>query len=354
MEGLDAEMERLRNKIAEEAERFLAEKRKEAEGVSPEVFEYVGMTTKHAHAGKMMREIGMILAYKAMGGKDEGAIARASTALTMLQAYLLIHDDIMDSAETRRKNLSAWAEFREFHKKNFRSGHQKFGESVAIVAGDLFEAWAVQILSSARFAPEASNKALKAYAEAVQMTGYGQYLDIYTGELPVTTEETVERIHKYKTAIYTVDLPLRLGFIFANAKEKDLEALWDFTLPLGIAFQMTDDIIDLYGDPEKLGKAIGGDIREGKKTIMLLYTLEHAELNELTFLKQAIANPNITPDDINYVKGIIKRAGGCDYARQKANAYFEEALNALKDIKMQPEGRGALSHIANRLVDRNF
>jgi geranylgeranyl pyrophosphate synthase len=132
MEGLDAEMERLRKGIETEAEAFLDLKIKDAEGVSPEVHEYVGMMKKHALAGKMMREIGMVLGYKAMGGKDEDAIVMASTALTMLQAYLLIHDDIMDSAETRRKSLSAWAELRESHKKSFRSGHQKFGESAAI------------------------------------------------------------------------------------------------------------------------------------------------------------------------------------------------------------------------------
>jgi geranylgeranyl diphosphate synthase type I len=354
MADFDAMMKKLKEKVETRADRFLELKISEAEGISPEVHEFVRRLKRHALAGKMMRELGMILAYRAKGGNDEDGVIEASTALTMLQAYLLIHDDIMDSAETRRGNPSVWAEFRSLHQERFRSGHRRFGESVAIIAGDLFESWGVSILAGTHFPFHLRIRAILAYEHAVQMTGYGQYLDIYTGECSTADEETVEKIHRYKTAIYTVDLPLRLGFILAGADEDELRDLWGFTLPLGIAFQMTDDIIDLYGDRKKLGKPLGGDIKEGKKTIMLLYALEHADRNELIFLKKCIGNKNITPEDINYIRGIIKRSGGYDYAKQKANAYFEESITALGRLNVSPEGREMLSYLANKLVDRSF
>lgn len=355
MEQVESEIATIRSLVAVEAKSFLDAKTEEAAEVSPDLGEFVALAGRHALLGKMMREVLMVLGYRAVAREpDENAIIRAAASLTMLQAYLLIHDDIMDCAETRRGGPSAWAEIRDMHRRRFRSGHRRFGESAAIILGDLFESWAVEILATSRFSDDLKARAMQAYADAVGKTGYGQYIDMLTGELTRVDEATIEKIHRFKTAVYTVDLPFRLGLIFGGAEERMLASLAGFTIPLGIAFQMTDDIIDLFGDPGRLGKPIGGDIREGKKTIMVIYALEHAEMSDRRALRRALGRDSLTPEDIAYVRGIMKRSGALEYARQKVRLYYEEAMEALERIGLPEEGTSTLQRIAGRLVEREY
>jgi geranylgeranyl diphosphate synthase type I len=357
-EDLLASLRELRERIKAEAEKTLAFKMKEAGAIDPEVGELVRLSARHAFGGKMLREALMVLGYEAAGGKDREAIIQASTALTFLQAYLLVHDDIMDRAELRRKEKSAWKEFEEMHAKRFkkRKEHRRYGESTAIIVGDLFESWAVEALATSRFPAELRAKALATYARAVERTGYGQHLDVLTGEKEVSEvkPEDVEKVHHYKTAMYTIDAPVRLGMVLGGASDDLLARLESFTIPLGIAFQIRDDVIDVFGKEEELGKEPGGDLKEGKRTLLVLHVLEHGDAKQRKAVLAVLGKKGATKAALAKARGVIESTGARELSMKRAQELLQRSLKGLETLGAVSDSRRDLALLGDYLIHRSY
>ncbi len=302
--------------------------------------------------GKRIRAILMVLGYQLYGGSGD-EIFRASSSLELIQSYLLIHDDIMDESDLRRGKKTVHKIYEDIHlKKGFGGRPHRFGENMGIILGDLANAYAMEILASSNFPSERKVKAIEKLNEIIEYTGYGQIIDIYSGMVQEFGEDDLLLLHKYKTARYTIEGPLVLGAILAGASPEGLE---NYAIPVGIAFQLQDDILGLFGSEEKLGKPVTSDLAEGKKTLLIIKALEKASEKERKVIESALGNPAVTLEQLERVREIVRKTGSLDYSRKLAEKLVSEgkrALNAL-NVKNQ-EAKDFLLWLADYMIKRSY
>ena len=225
-----------------------------------------GLRSLCMRGGKRFRPVLIAAAHEACGGDHASeAVVLAGAAIELLQAYLLIHDDWMDGDEVRRGGPSVHAMLRA----SYGDAHQ--GDAAAILAGDFASALAQQALFAMTLAPERVIEAGRAFARIQREVIAGQLIDL-RGEL-----HQVESMHDLKTGSYTVRGPLSIGAILAGASAEQRAALDRFAAPLGIAFQLRDDLLGTFGDPRATGKPAGNDIRRGKRTALVAALAGDAE-----------------------------------------------------------------------------
>lgn len=265
-------------------------------------------------------------------GGDADAVLRACAALELVQACALVHDDIIDSSATRRGFPTLHVEFAHRHSVGGWAGYPgKFGESVAILLGDLALSWAddmvresgVDAAAQARIAPVWS-------AMRTEVLG-GQYLDIST---EVTGDESVAaalRISRYKTAAYTIERPLHLGAALAGADDALIAAYREFGTDIGIAFQLQDDLLGVFGDPAVTGKPSGDDLREGKRTVLFAEALVRADASDpgtADFLRRGIG-ADLTDDQVQRMRQVITDLGAVDAVQARIDDLTAAGLRAL-------------------------
>jgi geranylgeranyl diphosphate synthase type I len=209
--------------------------------------------------GKRLRAALVMAGCQACAGEaNEEATRQAGMAVELLHAYLLIHDDWMDNDEVRRGGPSVHAALRS------RFGSIQAGDSAAILAGDYVSALAQEVLCSLPISPERLLDAARVFARMHREVIIGQLLDVCPAR-----RASVEAMHDLKTGSYTVRGPLLLGAAIAGASQAARTALEAFAVPLGVAFQLRDDLLGTFGDPRMTGKPVGNDLRQGKRTALV-------------------------------------------------------------------------------------
>ena len=345
-----------REKINRQLESFLANKIEEAAGISPDVRDVVVNATKYTlRGGKRLRPIFFIYGYKCLSDGDEIAIIDASISIELMQSYLLIHDDIMDEDELRRGKPTFHVLYKDICEREFGDAKSvRFGENMAILTGDLLEAYGEEALANSDFDARYVRRALCKYLEMVRNVGYGQIMDIMSERKSSITADEILMIHKLKTASYTIEGPLQLGAILAGAEERDLQIMSEYGIPLGIAFQIQDDILGLFGREAKIGKPVGSDIREGKKTLLILHALERCNDDERRFILRTMGNEHITVDEIEAVREIVKRTGSFDYSKQLVRNNTERAIEAMENSDFRADAKEFLIKIADFIGEREY
>ncbi|HEY4159371.1 MAG TPA: polyprenyl synthetase family protein [Polyangiaceae bacterium] len=295
----------------------------------PEVLEMVSAVRDLClRGGKRFRPALLVAGYRAASEKAELEPALdAGVALELLQAYLLIHDDWMDGDLVRRGGPAVHAQLA----KRFRSVHK--GHASGILAGDYAAAVALEALSQVEMKPSAALSAMACFAEMQLDAIAGQQLDLIGGEYDV------ELAYQLKTGSYTVRGPLRLGAILAAASPRTLRALDRFALPIGVAFQLRDDLLSAFGDPKQTGKPLGNDLRAGKRTALLVAGLKGARGKDLRALKFAVGNPSATDAQVRAALAVLESSG----AKAAIEARVDElSVAALRELKSGVTRQGAL------------
>ena len=262
--------------------------------------------------GKRLRGALVLLGHDAGGGTREAALD-PSLGVELLHAYLLIHDDFMDQDDVRRGGPT-------LHRA---LGGDHLGASLALLCGSLCEAWAYDLLGAA--APMA--------ARTVQHVIAGQMADLRApvgGEL--SPAEILE-VQRAKTGTYTFELPLHLGAALAGGPHTLLDALSAYARPLGVAFQIADDLLGTFGAPEVTGKPNASDLREGKRTLLVARALERATPADAARLRAQLGKPDA---DVEELREILRRSGAEASARADAERLCDDALRAL-DSPSLPE-----------------
>ena len=294
----------------------------------PEVLEMVSAVRDLClRGGKRLRPALLVAGYRAASETAELEPALdAGVALELLQAYLLIHDDWMDGDLVRRGGPAVHAHLA----KRFRSEHK--GHASGILAGDYASAVALEALSHVEMKPSAALPALACFAEMQLDAIAGQQLDLIGGEYDV------ELAYQLKTGSYTVRGPLRLGAILASAGPATLRALDRFSSPIGVAFQLRDDLLSAFGEPKKTGKPLGNDLRAGKRTALLAAALKLAKGQELRALKRVVGNSAATEPELRAALGVLESSG----ARAVIEARVSElAASGLRELKRGVSRQGA-------------
>jgi len=345
--------------INECLEAFFDQRIKEAAVISAYTREVAANAREYTlRGGKRLRPIFCIYGYKCFSDDHVEAIIAASISLELMQSYLLIHDDVMDKDTLRRGKPTFHIVCKALGERLFgTTGNNKtlnFGENIAIVAGDLLEAYGEEVLATSPFESEYVKKAVAKYAEMVKKVGYGQILDITAGLNERITEDEILLIHKLKTASYTIEGPLHIGALLAGASEADLQILSTYGVPLGVAFQIQDDILGLFGSEEKTGKPVGSDIREGKRTLLIFHALQRCTDEEKKVLQKALGNPHVTLEEIERIRDIVRGTGSLDYSKAIVDELTVRAVQAINKAPFRTEAKDFLIRIADFIGTREY
>lgn len=308
-----------------------------------------------SRGGKRIRGALTITGYKMLGGKDEAIALQAARVIEMLHAYILMIDDIQDRSEVRRGGKSAHIILRDYHaKKHLKDDSQHFGESIAL-NGSLFGVHsAINVLAELDLESDRKIRAIKNINQHFISTVHGQSLDIFNEVVETVDESAVDNVLLWKTAFYTFMNPLQLGAILAGAEEKDLKKLEQYSLHAGRVFQITDDIIGVFGEEDSSGKSPLDDIKEGKRTLLTVKALEMTAKADGYFLDQMMGNKNLTQSEFQRCRDIIVDSGALEYSDKEAKKSVSDALIALGQVgdSWGREQVSFLEQLVKQLVDR--
>ncbi|MDZ7785935.1 MAG: polyprenyl synthetase family protein [Candidatus Saccharibacteria bacterium] len=308
-----------------------------------------------ARGGKRIRGALVLLGYEMSGGKNRDLALEAARAIEMMHAYILIIDDIQDRSSIRRGGPAAHKILEQYHRDKYLAGEaEHFGVAVALNSA-LGGAHAAQmILATLDCDEEIRTKVLGIMNRTMLVTAHGQTNDIVNELIADVDEQAVERVLEWKTAHYTFLNPLHVGMVLAGADCHDTDAVTDYAMFAGKAFQITDDILGTFGAEQESGKSPMDDIREGKRTLLTVYALEHAGQADQNFLIQTLGNQHITPAEFERCKHILQDSGALDYARKQAEHNATKAIESLTShaTRWSEEGVAFLSGLAQYLLTR--
>ena len=249
--------------------------------------------------------------------------------MELLHAYLLIHDDFMDQDDVRRGGPT-------MHRA---LGGDHLGASLALLSGSLCESWAYQLLGTA--APLA--------ARTLERVILGQMADLKAAGGRELSEREILEVERAKTGSYTFELPLHLGATLAGARQPLLDALSAYARPLGMAFQIADDLLGTFGAPEVTGKPNASDLREGKRTLIVARALQAASAKDAARLRAQLGKPDA---DVDELREILRRSGAEQSARADAERLCEEAIRALDSGALPERTVRDLREVATYTVRR--
>ena len=322
--------------IEKELDNFFQKWTEDVGNISPRLLPFGNALADACRGGKRIRGALVMLGYEmslANNGKrsfsdaqddriDGGGILKVAVAYEIFQAAILAHDDIIDKSLLRRGKPSLYA--------LFGGGH--YGESLAICLGDIGFFLAFQLIALAGFAEKDKNKALAIFSKTMLETGIGELLDVELGNSRDGEVKDIIAVYEFKTAYYTITAPLLLGAVLGGLPDNSLSEIKIFGQNLGIAFQIQDDINDIFSEKKQLGKEIGGDIKEGKQTLLYAYAKEHADKKQRQLLKKFYGNSTIGAEEVEIVKNVMVETGALEYIRAEAKRYSQKAKESIPGI----------------------
>jgi geranylgeranyl diphosphate synthase type I len=306
-----------------------------------------GLTEYVLNGGKRLRPLFAYWGFRGAGGLPNASIIRACASLELIQACALIHDDVMDGSDTRRGNPAIHKRFASLHRAQGLSGDSEgFGISSAILLGDLALVWADKMFHTSNVASDALLRSLSVLDEMRVEIMAGQYLDVLEQALASQSVERSLRVARLKSAKYTVERPLHFGAALAGAHSHILDSYSRYGMPLGEAFQLRDDLLGVFGDPDETGKPAGDDLREGKRTVLIAAALERANGTQAAFIEQHLGRATLGVDDVLRMRKIITDTGAVAVVEEMIENGLYKALAALEDSQIEMEARDRLTDLA--------
>jgi len=284
--------------------------------------------------GKRIRPVLLLMAVSLYTEDIQPALMPA-LGVEIFHNFTLLHDDIMDQADMRRNQPTV---------------HKKWNTNTAILSGDAMFIKAYEYMLQYQGAN--LRKVLEVFNQTALKVCEGQQYDMNFETLAEVSEADYLKMIGLKTAALIAG-SLQIGGLIGGAGQEDAALLYDFGWNLGVAFQLQDDYLDTFGDPQVFGKNIGGDILADKKTYLLIKALEKGNSDQKLELSRLVGNRDMNPrDKIRSVKEIFRGIGVGDLTHIKAEQYFEAALNAMSSINKTDAGKSALVGLAERMMRR--
>lgn len=281
--------------------------------------------------------------------RNEDDVMSACAAFELLQAFALIHDDIMDNAATRRGVPTIHTtEAARVQQLGWRGEPRRYGEGVAILLGDLAHAYADRCIGNT------TGPARQLWDELRIELNLGQYLDVRSSAAGDSDRATARAVTTFKSALYTIVRPLQMGAALApgwealsnDAKSQALGRLEAFGRPLGEAFQLRDDLLGVIGQPIETGKPVGTDLREGKPTELLAIALERANPEERQLLAY-VGHPDLNDEYIQAMVGVLHTTGAIHEVERRINELVQQAHTALPSLRIDPSTQMTIATLAD-------
>ena len=286
-----------------------------------------------ALGGKRVRPVLTLMACEAMGGDSAMAI-EAALGVEMFHNFTLLHDDVMDNADVRRGKPTV---------------HRRWNDNTAILSGDTMLTIATQYIARTR-----NWQVMDLFNKTAIEIYEGQQWDMdFENRNDVTDDEYIEMI-RLKTSVL-LGCALKVGALVAGADKGDADALYLAGVNMGLAFQLRDDVLDVWGDPKTFGKEIGGDIMNNKKTFLLINAMQLATGDDAVELRHWLNDPYVTREDkVAGVTALYERLGVRQLAEDAIADYNARAIDAFNKVKMSDVDKQTFLQLANQLAGRNY
>lgn len=287
------------------------------------------------NGGKRLRSKMTILAYEAFGGTDTATIIPLAAAQEILHSSLLIHDDIIDHELTRRSQPNVSGAYMRDHyaEVNEPTIRRHHSDSAALLGGDLLLVATFELMDSSQLSSEQLLSVRSIFYRIIFEVAGGQLLDSEMAFL-ARNGVSAETIARYKTASYSYIGPLLVGATVAGASDDELRELEVFATNIGIAFQLHDDVLGVFGDEEKTGKSTSGDLREGKKTYLVEQFLDTASAAHVATFRASFGNPELTDITAGSLKDMLRESGALDKTNVEIDRRVAEARSALDRLHL--------------------
>jgi len=348
----------LADAVTDQLRRYLRERRTEAAHIGAEFDTLTaGLQDFVLGGGKRLRPVFAYWGWRAVSNDDADEQALLLfAALELLHASALVHDDVIDDSATRRGRPTMHIQSAELHRdRGWRGSADRFGMSAAILLGDLALAWADDIVAGVELPPAARDRVRRVWADIRTEVLAGQYLDIVAEAGAAESIASAMAVNTYKTASYTVSRPLQLGAA-AAADRPDVHTLFhEVGDRLGVAFQLRDDVLGVFGDPAVTGKPSGDDLRAGKRTVLLATALELADASDPAAAKllRASVGTDLSNTQARELCDVIERVGALATVEDQIATLTRRALDLVADAPIHAAAKAGLADLANLAANRS-
>ena len=344
-----AQLAAIRREVTAALTEFLARQRTVFAEIGEDMLVCLDAAAGLLAAGKRLRPAFCYWGWRAAGGGDCPEIYTAAAALELLQASALIHDDVMDASDTRRGQPAVHRQFARLaggdgpprrRPVRRRRGHRDRRHAAVLDQS---------AVSRLRLPPGILARGLRAFDAMQTEVAAGQYLDILSQARGATSVAEALRVITFKTTKYTIERPLQLGASLAAEQQPSLS---NYAIPLGVAFQLRDDVLGVFGDPEQTGKPVTGDISEGKRTVLIALARQSASAGQRAVLDHYVGDRELTPAGASEVRAVLTQTGALAQCEAMIAASVTDAVAALADARITAEARSALAALAVTATDR--
>jgi geranylgeranyl diphosphate synthase, type I len=331
----------------------IGELARELETIDPGLAPAAATLVDAGAGGKRLRGALVRWAYAAHCGEDPRDVTGAAVAVELVHLSALVHDDVIDRSDLRRGRPSVHARAATEHPEPGTEAADEHGRSVAVLLGDVLLAAAGGPFMACRVAPDALSAAHRAFVRLQVEVMAGQYLDVDAAARRSADRERALRIATLKSGRYSVARPLELGALLAGmapTSTGDLLAVGD---ALGVAFQLRDDLLGVFGDPEVTGKPAGSDLVEGKRTLLVAETLERLAGAERAGFDAALGSPSLDADGVAGLAATIERSGARAAVEARVDEAARSALEGIATLPIGPGQQAALRELAEWMTTRH-
>jgi len=339
---------------------FITWKRSEAHHFGPTHNEYYDNIKEYImRGGKRLRPLALVVAHKAVKKQvDVEHLYRAACSLEILHNGSLLHDDLIDHDETRRGGPTFHARYRDWFKDQFGAGQEKaddFGMTLAILGGDSLINLGGEAITRSELEPGTTVKLLDYYQKGFSDLVEGVLLEMSMIRTPDVGEDTyLEMVYRKTATLF--QKALQMGATIAGASDAQLRAFGEFGAKVGQAFQMQDDILGSFGDESVTGKSASGDIREAKKTMLLIQALKRSDAKQKKVLQSLLGKEDMSDEEVEQVRTVFRESGALEATEKIRDELLKQAQDALSntDPPLDPEYLEFLIALSEFLTSRAF
>lgn len=332
--------ERYKKLIRSELEDFFSEKYTGNNSVNEWGPDLAARLKDFVSTGKMIRGCFVLASYEMFKGRIDPEAIKVASAIELLHSALLIHDDVIDKDELRRGKKTIFSQYEDIGKKELFPESRHFGYSMAICAGDICIAHVFGILGNLNVEDDKKKRVISLFSDGLDWTGLAEMDDVYLGFTKKDPEEErIMNVYQYKTAKYTYSVPMMAGAILAGADDETINLIDELGGKIGIIFQIKDDELGIFGDEEEIGKPVGSDIAENKKTIFRLLLFGSASDKEKEELENIFGKKEIGKEEVNYVRGLIEEHKILDETSRRIDSLDAGAKRILHELRIDEESK---------------
>lgn len=370
-----AESTRLVDLVQLRIDEFVSERTAELAAIAPELEQFTDVTLSFLSGGKRFRALFCYWGWQSVTAivDDFDPIAApdttdllpgivfAASALEVFHAAALVHDDIMDNSDTRRGAPAAHKRFESIHRDGrWRGDASSFGRSAGLLLGDLLLGWSDELFdrgTSLLVDRAAGGAGRREFATMRTEVTAGQYLDILEENAWASypDAQALPRAHRvivYKSAKYSIEAPLTIGAALGGASPEQIAALRAFGLPLGVAYQLRDDMLGVFGDPVVTGKPAGDDLREGKRTVLIALARAKLPIHLRNVVDELLGDPELDSRQVQMIRTALTDCGAVDHVERIIEHNVSLARDAIRDAPLAGSARAQLLALADTVTQR--